>query len=151
MPTNFNCKNCNLEEKTPKTEFCKVCNSLQNEISGFNRYINQISDSKTNSRKGLFQKKYKTQYLLKLRKGLNQKIKISNMDLEHLYNDIEILLKRSSEITATYHCANQFHSLPKKYKPFLFISLNNILFDSVKKIHPNTLWFLFNKSCPWEQ
>ncbi|MFA6300807.1 MAG: hypothetical protein WC609_00460 [Candidatus Paceibacterota bacterium] len=154
MTNKFNCKNCNFEEKTPKTDFCKICNSLQNEILRFNKQLKSITNSNNKLKKylakSLFQKRYKTQYLLKLRKGLNQKIKISSMDLEHLFNDVEVLLKRSPKITTTHHCVNQFHPLSQKYKSFLYVSLSNVLFDSVKNIYPNTFWFLLRTDCPWE-
>lgn len=150
----FNCKICNFDEKTPKTDFCKICNSLQCEILRLDNQLKLISNFNSRLKKyvkrGLFQKKYKAEYLLELRKGLNPKIKVSSMDLELLYNKLEVFLKRNPKINTTFHCANEFDSLPQKYKSFLYSSLSHVLFDSTKKLYPNNLWFLVRSDYPWE-
>lgn len=149
MKNNFNCDICNFGEKTPKTNFCDKCNLLKCKITKLNNELKSVDGNKLNKRK-LFQKKYKAEYLLELRTGMNSKIKRSSLELENLYNCLEIFLKRSSEINVTYHCVNQFHSLPQKYKSFIFSSLSHVLFDSVKKYYPNNLWYLLRKDNPWE-
>jgi len=148
----FNCKICNSEGKTPKTDFCKTCNVLKNEILKFDKKLKLVTNDgyKELKKKRLFQKKYKAEYLLELRKGLNPKIKVSSMDLERLYNNLEIFLKRNPKINTTFHWANKFDSLPQKYKSFLFSSLSHVLFDSTKKLYPNNLWFLARSDYPWE-